>query len=151
MFSTSLTARLYPHVNRCCLPLFSSTCIVTKYDNRYVFQKHFRANKLMSCKICLIKTQIYIHVLEIHVSILQPCPPRSKDFRTLQCDSFNGIKYKGEKHEWVPVISDGKLQSKLQHRVKTSYGVNLASPPFQIILSSRSTLFLVYCFNYPNQ
>ena len=40
--------------------------------------------------------------------IFQPCPPTSKDFRTLQCESFNGIKYRGEKHEWVPVISDGK-------------------------------------------
>ena len=26
----------------------------------------------------------------------------------MQCESFNGIKYRGEKHEWVPVISDGK-------------------------------------------
>ena len=40
--------------------------------------------------------------------IFQLCPPTSKDFRTLQCESFNGIKYRGEKHEWVPVISDGK-------------------------------------------
>lgn len=39
---------------------------------------------------------------------LEPCPPTSKDFRTLQCESFNGIKYRGEKHEWVPVISDGQ-------------------------------------------
>ncbi|XP_078378045.1 A disintegrin and metalloproteinase with thrombospondin motifs 19-like [Oculina patagonica] len=39
---------------------------------------------------------------------VKPCLPRSRDFRTLQCESFNGITYRGGKHEWVPVISDGQ-------------------------------------------
>ena len=44
--------------------------------------------------------------------ILQPCPPRSRDIRTLQCESFKDIEYRGRKRDWVPVISDGKQLNK---------------------------------------
>ena len=61
---------------------------------------------------CICKRKFHLRLLVyincLSIVIFQPCPPASKDFRTLQCESFNGIKYRGGKHEWVPVISDGK-------------------------------------------
>ncbi|CAH3196092.1 unnamed protein product, partial [Porites evermanni] len=38
---------------------------------------------------------------------VKSCPLGSKDFRTLQCESFKDTEYKGIKHDWVPVLSYG--------------------------------------------